>query len=278
MKKRFSSPRFNVAMYLLFEAALIVLIPLANRTIRITFAPGWVLCVLALFCGSGFFAVRLIRTLLEEMQEDARKEVLRAQNAIQKEHLLATMKAEQDMARLQEKLKTMMKDSPQDEMVRRAKIDELLHEEADSLFVNYCPHKIVDALLYHKSLIMKSHGIDYSIVAAVPAELNLDGYAILSVLSNLIDNAIEAVLALDKDRVIDIHLHTRANVLVCQVENTIPAHAALVKGRSTKKDQKQHGLGLAIIEHTCKTHNGLFTHETDGTRSRCTATLCENNG
>ena len=141
------------------------------------------------------------------------------------------------MARLQEKLKTMMKDIPQDEMVRRAKIDELLHEEADSLFVNYCPHKIVDALLYHKSLIMKSHGIDYSIVAAVPAELNLDGYAILSVLSNLIDNAIEAVLALDKDRVIDIHLHTRANVLVCQVENTIPAHAALVKGRSTKKDQ-----------------------------------------
>ncbi len=265
-------------MYLLFEAALIVLIPLANRTIRITFAPGWVLCVLALFCGSGFFAVRLIRTLLEEMQEDTRKEVLRAQNAIQKEHLLATMKAEQDMARLQEKLKTMMKDIPQDEMVRRAKIDELLHEEADSLFVNYCPHKIVDALLYHKSLIMKSHGIDYSIVAAVPAELNLDGYAILSVLSNLIDNAIEAVLALDKDRVIDIHLHTRANVLVCQVENTIPAHAALVKGRSTKKDQKQHGLGLAIIEHTCKTHNGLFTHETDGTRCRCTATLCENNG
>ena len=132
----------------------------------------------------------------------------------------------------------MMKDIPQDEMVRRAKIDELLHEEADSLFVNYCPHKIVDALLYHKSLIMKSHGIDYSIVAAVPAELNLDGYAILSVLSNLIDNAIEAVLALDKDRVIDIHLHTRANVLVCQVENTIPAHAALVKGRSTKKRPK----------------------------------------
>lgn len=276
MKKRFSSPRANVAMYLLSEAALTVLIPLANQTIRNTFAPGWVLCVLVLFCASGFFAIRLIRTLLDKMQEDARKEVLRAQAAIQKEHVLATMKAEQDMVRLQKKLKEMMKDAPQDEASRRAKIDELLHEEADSLFVNYCPHKIVDALLYHKSLIMKSNNIDYSIVAAVPANLDLDGYAILSVLSNLIDNAIEAVLAHDGERIIDIHLHTRANVLVCQVENTVPPHTSLIKGRSTKKDSQQHGLGLAIIEHTCKMHHGMFSHEMQGNRCRCTAMLCEN--
>lgn len=270
MRNTIHSARFYTILYLLFEAGLIILIPAAGHMIRNLFAPGWMLLVCVLFAAAVFCAIRLIRTLIGEMNEEIKRETLRAQNMIHKEHVLAQIKAEHDMEHLLKTLQAL----ECDENDSLPHIDELLYAQADSLFVSYCPNKIVDALLYHKSLLMKEQKIGFSIVAAVPAQIDLDPYAVISVLMNLIDNAIEAVCRLEHEkRTIDIHIRLQTNMLVCQIKNPIAGSERLIHGISTKKDQKRYGLGLLIIERTCHEHDGLFSHTVKDGYCTCMATL-----
>lgn len=264
------SARFYTIVYLLCEAALILLIPAVSSVMRHLFAPGWMLLVCILFAAAVFCAIRLIRTLIGEMNEEIKRETIRAQNMIHKEHVLAQIKAEHDMEHLLKKLQALERD----ENDSSQHIDKLLYAQAESLFIRYCPNPVVDALLYHKSLLMKEQEIDFSIVAAVPAQIDLDPYAVISVLMNLIDNAIEAVCRLEHEkRTIDIHIRLQANMLVCQIKNPIAGSERLIHGISTKKDQKRHGLGLLIIERTCHEHDGLFSHTVKDGYCTCMATL-----
>lgn len=264
------SARFYTIAYLLCEAALILLIPAVSSVMRHLFAPGWMLLVCILFAAAVFYAIRLIRTLIGEMNEEIKRETIRAQNMIHKEHVLAQIKAEHDMEHLLKKLQALERD----ENDSSQHIDKLLYAQAESLFIRYCPNPVVDALLYHKSLLMKEQEIDFSIVAAVPAQIDLDPYAVISVLMNLIDNAIEAVCRLEHEkRTIDIHIRLQANMLVCQIKNPVAGSERLIHGISTKKDQKRHGLGLLIIERTCHEHDGLFSHTVKDGYCTCMATL-----
>lgn len=270
MKNMIHSARFYTIVYLLCEAALILLIPAVSSVMRHLFAPGWMLLVCILFAAAVFCAIRLIRTLIGEMNEEIKRETIRAQNMIHKEHVLAQIKAEHDMEHLLKKLQALERD----ENDSSQHIDKLLYAQAESLFIRYCPNPVVDALLYHKSLLMKEQEIDFSIVAAVPAQIDLDPYAVISVLMNLIDNAIEAVCRLEHEkRTIDIHIRLQANMLVCQIKNPIAGSERLIHGISTKKDQKRHGLGLLIIERTCHEHDGLFSHTVKDGYCTCMATL-----
>lgn len=270
MKNMIHSARFYTIAYLLCEAALILLIPAVSSVMRHLFAPGWMLLVCILFAAAVFCAIRLIRTLIGEMNEEIKRETIRAQNMIHKEHVLAQIKAEHDMEHLLKKLQALERD----ENDSSQHIDKLLYAQAESLFIRYCPNPVVDALLYHKSLLMKEQEIDFSIVAAVPAQIDLDPYAVISVLMNLIDNAIEAVCRLEHEkRTIDIHIRLQANMLVCQIKNPIAGSERLIHGISTKKDQKRHGLGLLIIERTCHEHDGLFSHTVKDGYCTCMATL-----
>lgn len=270
MKNMIHSARFYTIAYLLCEAALILLIPAVSSVMRHLFAPGWMLLVCILFAAAVFCAIRLIRTLIGEMNEEIKRETIRAQNMIHKEHVLAQIKAEHDMEHLLKKLQALERD----ENDSSQHIDKLLYAQAESLFIRYCPNPVVDALLYHKSLLMKEQEIDFSIVAAVPAQIDLDPYAVISVLMNLIDNAIEAVCRLEHEkRTIDIHIRLQANMLVCQIKNPIAGSEHLIHGISTKKDQKRHGLGLLIIERTCHEHDGLFSHTVKDGYCTCMATL-----
>lgn len=270
MKNAIHSARFYTILYLLCEAALILLIPAVSSVMRHLFAPGWMLLVFILFAAAVFCAIRLIRTLIGEMNEEIKRETIRSQNMIHKEHVLAQIKAEHDMEHLLKKLQALKRD----ENDSSRHIDELLYAQAESLFIRYCPNPVVDALLYHKSLLMKEQEIDFSIVAAVPAQIDLDPYAVISVLMNLIDNAIEAVCRLEhKKRTIDIHIRLQANMLVCQIKNPVAGSERLIHGISTKKDQKRHGLGLLIVERTCHEHDGLFSHTVKDGYCTCMATL-----
>lgn len=270
MKNMIHSARFYTIVYLLCEAALILLIPAVSSVMRHLFAPGWMLLVCILFAAAVFCAIRLIRTLIGEMNEEIKRETIRAQNMIHKEHVLAQIKAEHDMEHLLKKLQALERD----ENDSSQHIDKLLYAQAESLFIRYCPNPVVDALLYHKSLLMKEQEIDFSIVAAVPAQIDLDPYAVISVLMNLIDNAIEAVCRLEHEkRTIDIHIRLQANMLVCQIKNPVAGSERLIHGISTKKDQKRHGLGLLIIERTCHEHDGLFSHTVKDGYCTCMATL-----
>lgn len=84
-----------------------------------------------------------------------------------------------------------------------------------------------------------------------------------SLLSNILNNAIEAVEKLpeDKERVIDLEISPRPNgqVRICCM-NTISEDAVVMvkqkKFLTTKKDKENHGLGLAAIKKVVEKNGG----------------------
>lgn len=230
--------------------------------------------VIALFlvtleCFSFFLLIKIFQDLKIQTEKDIQRENLYHQKKLQEEHLLAMIQADHDIEKLSKQLEEM-KTNPYHTL------DPKFKEEMDNLFVSYCPNKIMDAILYHKSFLMKKNHISYYVKASAKEHLNIDDFAILSVLNNLIDNAMEACIRANRPKpFVDVRIFTQANYLIIQVENPVDSNFKTFPKKSTKQDNREHGLGLAIIVQQCKKHHGDFhyeIHEEDHTIV-CTATL-----
>ena len=227
------------------------------------------LVLVVLECFSFFLLIKIFQDLKKQTEEDIKRETLYQQKKIQDEHLLAMMQADQDIEKLSKQLEILKKSATEP-------IDPKFKEEMDNLFISYCPNKIVDAILYHKSFLMKKNHIRYLVKASVKEDLNLEDFAILSVLNNLIDNAMEACITSKASKpYVDVAIHTQANYLIMQVKNPISSEMNALPKKSTKNDLREHGLGLDIIKQQCKKHHGSFTAEINEKERTitCTATL-----
>lgn len=220
-------------------------------------------------CLSFYFLISIFQNLQKQADEDIKRASLYHQKKIQEEHLLAMMQAEEDFDKLSKKFE-QIKNSASDS------VDPDFQKEMNHLFISYCPNKIVDAILYHKSLIMKKNHINYYVKASVKEQLEIDDFAVLTVLNNMIDNALEAALqSKEKKPYVDICIFTKANYLIIQVENSVRQNFEMTVGKSSKNNPGEHGIGLEIIHQQCKKYHGKFYHEYDAAASCviCTATL-----
>lgn len=105
-------------------------------------------------------------------------------------------------------------------------------------------------------------GIPMEINAVLPKKLDIPDYLFCAVLSNLLDNAIEASEKIEAPAVF-VKLHMVKNYLSITVKNRIEPwqHESAVKRRTTKPKPQLHGLGLRIVEETVKTYNGISSYE-----------------
>lgn len=100
----------------------------------------------------------------------------------------------------------------------------------------------------------------------VKNSINLDRsfVDINNIISNLLNNAIEATENLPEDeRIIDFEINNRNNYLIIKITNhksnaIILDNQMIQSGFTTKQDKKNHGLGLMSIKRTVKKYNGLI--------------------
>lgn len=248
-----------IGLYLLNELILILYFFAANRNFLYLNQSFWILGLLYLFILTIIFSCLLVYSLLRKLNQETKEEAELTLSNLEKDHLLATLKAEEDLEHLKTKLKEIVGDKTLNSAEAQATVQDLLQKEASSLFINYCSNPMIDAILYHKVLRMKEAHIDYSIVAAVPETLDIEPYALLSVLTNMIDNAIEAIQDNQQERTIQIEISMKANYLKCKVINSIETIPQLDGNKTKKADKNNHGLGLQILKTTCKRYDGRFT-------------------
>lgn len=107
--------------------------------------------------------------------------------------------------------------------------------------------------------------IPMEIDAALPKKLNLPDHIFCSVLSNLLDNAIEASGKI-ADPAVFVKLHTVKNYLSITVKNRIEPwqHESAKNHKTTKSKPHLHGLGLRIVEETVQSYNGISSYEIIG--------------
>lgn len=130
-------------------------------------------------------------------------------------------------------------------------------------------NNIADAVLNQKLGEAKHHNIDMEVSAVVPKEIRIESIDLCAILSNTIDNAIEASMNIDDEvkRKINVKINPYKNYLHISVSNQVCTDPLIYikKFRSTKKDSENHGLGTKIIQNIVEIYNGFIEYKCENT-------------
>lgn len=129
-----------------------------------------------------------------------------------------------------------------------------INKAKSELHIFYTGNKLADALLSGKSSEFDEKcRIEYS--GIIPNSINNVDLCII--LSNALDNAIEACQKLPSPGVISVYATKQQGYFVLSIKNpTICAENYYTIPATTKTDKEQHGMGLYNIENTVKKHDG----------------------
>ncbi len=128
---------------------------------------------------------------------------------------------------------------------------------------NKTGNKILDTILTGKSLYCQSNWIELTSVADGEAISFMDPIDISTLFGNMLDNAIESVLKIEKKerRLIHLAVTKQKNFLRIRMENCYDQELKFEKGMpvTSKSDKKYHGFGLKSIKSTVKKYGGSTT-------------------
>lgn len=129
-------------------------------------------------------------------------------------------------------------------------------------------NEVLDVILFEKNLFCEKNQIEF-IYMVEGAELGfIENEELFALFTNIIDNAIEASLNLEKEkRVIRLSVRKIANMIVIHEENYFSGKLEIADGYpvTTKKDKDNHGFGVRSMTMFVKKKNGTirFSAEND---------------
>ena len=118
---------------------------------------------------------------------------------------------------------------------------------------SFCNSPSLDALLFYKSREAQERGVNLRMEICDCANLTVSDYDCCTIVSNLLDNSIEAAEQTE-EKDVTLHMNRKAGRLLILVENSSnPVEPDLV---STKEDKESHGIGLESIRETARKYDG----------------------
>lgn len=149
-------------------------------------------------------------------------------------------------------------------------IEDLLNEDTYFNSNSYIDsgNIVVDALLNYKNNIIHNLGINMATHIEIPCDFNFNDADICVILSNCLDNSIEAVKCIKnkEKRLISLEFIYRKNSLMLKVTN--PFCGNVIKDQhanyiTTKNEPGNHGIGIISIKKAVEKYNGLVNITTD---------------
>jgi len=125
-------------------------------------------------------------------------------------------------------------------------------------------NNIINSILDQKAVYAKSKKIDIDMCASLPETLDIDESDVCAVISNLLDNAIEACERLPAPRMprISIAVQQSGKYLHIVIKNTVSRD--VVKDNpllATTKPAPHHGVGLQVVNNVVKRHDGIIDYQ-----------------
>lgn len=252
----------QVVLFLCIETCFFIVTFLSNFFKNLVWQ-SIILMLVILFCTFSLYLLFKALHYLDTSYEKQIKETLLAEQInYQNQHILSIMQSEKDLMKIRKELQLAVRNyniKTEDESRKLA--DYLLEGYKDRILISYCSNKVIDAVLYNKSLLMKKLHINYAITALIDENIGIEDYVLMAVLVNMLDNAIEACeqVTFGKRKVL-IDLYKKSNYVIFKVENSIRTNSniELTSGKSTKKSKENHGIGLQVIESICKKYQGSY--------------------
>ncbi len=126
-----------------------------------------------------------------------------------------------------------------------------------------CGHVLVNSICTHKAHVAAQKGIRLEVSGRIPEPIALLPIDLCTILSNALDNAIEAVADLEESRrVIQLEMSCQGKMLLFRFRNPIRQENSTVKlGVTKKEDALNHGFGLLNIKYAVEKYNGQMLLE-----------------
>lgn len=131
----------------------------------------------------------------------------------------------------------------------------------------YAENFLVNAILAGRLGPARARGIRVECAANVPEELPITDADLTTLLSNLLDNAVEACerLPADTGRFIRLSLEVRQDLFLLVCMNSAPERADETGFPTTKAEPEGHGLGIPAMRQVVERYDGaLELEQTDG--------------
>jgi hypothetical protein len=118
---------------------------------------------------------------------------------------------------------------------------------------------IVDAIVSAKATLASVHNIKFEHNILLPDDIFIEDIDLCSILSNLLDNAIEACCKLNKNRYINIEMLTFKSQFNIKITNAANGEYKLENGKfKTTKKGDLHGIGMGHVKSIVESYRGIF--------------------
>ncbi|MGN1183408.1 MAG: ATP-binding protein [Faecalibacillus sp.] len=266
------------SLYLFFLSQMILLIIFISSIFMNSSIYNIFSCiVIVILCLIAFYSLySTYKNMIIHAEIVAKNEMIENQQKIQIEHYLAVKKQLKEIDKIKELI-------DQESVYKELKNTEEMNEYVNQLIkkyitytTDYCDNKMIDAIIFNKIPLCEQNHIQHTIQMIIPKSLDIDNIDLISVFINMIDNAIEACLKVDKNqRFINIDAKIQANYLIIKITNSKSKDIIVtLNQQSTKSNQNnEHGYGLQIIKKTCQKNHGDLTITNKENIVEITATL-----
>lgn len=132
-----------------------------------------------------------------------------------------------------------------------------VHIEAFKSKIN-SHNAIADAVLNRYYAECESRGIELQVEGHFPNECNIQAFDICTILSNLLDNALDSELMSGGNEIKVAIRNTDDSQIMLLIENDFQKEPEIINGKilTSKKNKKEHGFGLENVKDCVERNNG----------------------
>lgn len=250
-----------LSLFIVIEITLLIL-TMIDFYVAPSYRSTLTLIVISLNVISLIIYIFICKTIQEHAIKQADISLYKKQIQIQKEYQLVKENNLEITKKIYDKIFNELKSSQfvqYHENEAREYANKLIKENSSLYHTDFCQNKIIDAILYNKSLVAKEYNINFSAAVHIPDNINIEQIDLISLYTNLIDNAIEANLKLPENkRNFTIESRLYMNYLIIKTSNTIDSLNINENFTTTKHNKNDHGLGMIIIKNIVDKYNGTI--------------------
>lgn len=134
------------------------------------------------------------------------------------------------------------------------------------LDMNFCENRAADSVIGYYCSLAKREEIPFHAQIDLPAKISVDELDMCLILSNLLENAVEAsqnTAPVRRQIKIQVYMHSR-RLLLIQVENTFDGEIREKNGIFQSSKRSGNGIGIQSVRHIAEKSNGTsaFTYHT----------------
>lgn len=260
---------FVIAVFLVIAAVFGSLFEFVERNAAIS---PIIAATAVLSLAMSFVVINFFAEICAAYEREKQLHHLRSDYCSVKEQLEVQFQTSQRLRKVRHDIKnhlisvTALIDSGEYEQAR-----ELLHEiseTADSLQPSLSQstgNSLIDAVITYKAAVSEMRKIPFEYSLEALPEIRIELSDISSVISNLLDNALEAAEKAD-DPYVEIKVFMYKDYLTIIVKNRF-CYVPNVSGKkipTAKKDTENHGLGMTIVSEICERNGGVFRYSANG--------------